>query len=97
MFYCTVNFLIFSKQNSFREQHICVDVNAIIAKGISYDVTMQYTAANPCTESMTFSKLNRLIGNLNNSRTDGDIRNLRLRARQLLAPPPPLQTGCYNF
>ena len=26
MFYCTVNFLIFSKQNSFREQHICVDV-----------------------------------------------------------------------
>lgn len=25
MFYCTVNFLIFSKQNSFREQHICVD------------------------------------------------------------------------
>lgn len=26
MLYCTVNFLIFSKQNSFREQHICVDI-----------------------------------------------------------------------
>ena len=40
MFYCTVNFLIFSKQNSFREQYICVDVDAIAAKarrlGIEY-------------------------------------------------------------
>ena len=26
IFYRTVNFLIFSKQNSFREQYICVDV-----------------------------------------------------------------------
>lgn len=25
MFYCTVNFLIFSKQSSFRELYICVD------------------------------------------------------------------------
>ena len=84
MFYCTVNFLIFSKQNSFREQYICVDVNAIAAKGISYDVTVRYTAANLCTESMTFRKLDRLIGNLNNFRTDGDIRSLCLHARQLL-------------